>query len=124
MQYQVIFRLADYVRRYQWRQSQFNKHQKYKHLRPVFGVLTKDEVIEKECGKLTELSFLAIQQMQPEVQPAQELYSDDETEVDNFEDAIDHSLRLSPQTDNSGMTREEFKQQGYDTIREHRQQLQ
>ena len=35
-QYECIFRLAEYVRQYQLKIDNFNRHRKYKHIRPLY----------------------------------------------------------------------------------------
>lgn len=44
-QYQTIFRLADQVRRYQWKQDCLNSSKKYKHLRPIYPVKFESQLL-------------------------------------------------------------------------------
>lgn len=63
-QYQTIFKVADYVRRYKWKHECFNKHKKYKYLRPMFPVCQSDEMLKQEMGLISidddTVSFAAV----------------------------------------------------------------
>ena len=79
-QYQTIFKIADYVRRYQLKHQVHNKHAKYKHLRPIFPVCFDDDVLTREVGHPEDLSFPAIMNAADRGGEARELEAEMEDE--------------------------------------------
>ena len=52
-QYECIFRLAEYVRQYKLKHESFNRHRKYKFLRPIYplGLVIASNEMPVEKGK-------------------------------------------------------------------------